>query len=269
MEPFSSLRSAVRWRVSLSREMDERLNVLFGVLKGAAIYLGAPSLLEQARAHVNEFDAFRIGAHALEFKLRALLWEGSEGSAFLRKAAEHLQRYPRELFLESELNAERQEARIWAREAILSLPEIPKRVLILEGGVGLMAAQLLERLSVQPERVVSVERDAERAALAGRLLVDPRFSSLQGGALSVAQEDKSALVINHACDRGDFFAWWEAIPEGQLLLLQSCDSAPESRFSVRVPSLDAFLELAPLRELFVSASLPGKRYPRFFQLGRK
>jgi hypothetical protein len=267
MEPFSSIRTAVRWRVALSREMDERLNVLFGVLKGASRYLAEPELETRAREQVQEFDSFRSGAHALEFKLRSLLWEASEKSPYYRRVAEHLQRYPRALAIENALNQSRVEARLWLMHAVKQLNT--RNIVILEGGIALFAALLVERSGNSWEKIISLDTDPENIAKADRFLVAPGFQAITASPMSISYEDKETLVVNLACDRGDFFSWWKRLPEGQLLLLQSSDRSPDLKFMHRVDSLEAFQELAPMREIQQKSIFPGKTYNRFLLLGRK
>ena len=66
-----------------------------------------------------------------------------------------------------------------------------------------------------------------------------------------------------------FTEWYDGIPAGMLMVLQSNDMFDEEDHVNCVADLEDFKRQAPLSELLFAGALPLKRYTRFMLIGRK
>ena len=78
------------------------------------------------------------------------------------------------------------------------------------------------------------------------------------------------LVVNTSCEHLEAFdRWYEQIPDGQLLTLQSNDYFSCSEHVNCVPDLAAFQRQAPMRDVLFAGEHKLRRYVRFMLIGRK
>ena len=92
-----------------------------------------------------------------------------------------------------------------------------------------------------------------------------------GPAIASAADPRAAdLVINTSCEHlADFGRWYERVPRGQRLVLQSNDYFACDQHVNCVPDLAAFRAQAPMREVLFAGERRMKRYVRFMLIGRK
>jgi hypothetical protein len=89
-----------------------------------------------------------------------------------------------------------------------------------------------------------------------------------GAGLEDARSDD--LVINTSCEHlAEFGRWYERIPDGKRLVLQSNDYFACDQHVNCVPDLDAFRAQAPLRDVLFAGERRMRRYVRFMLIGRK
>lgn len=151
------------------------------------------------------------------------------------------------------------------------------RILVLGGWYGTLAALLLndERLSL--ERVTSLDmnpgcRDValsiNRTAAAGG-----RFEAVTGDMLEFDYQQVAApgtVIVNTSCEHlPDFAAWYERVPTGSVVVLQSNDYYAVAEHVNCVPDLRAFQQQARLGDTWFAGELKLKKYTRFMLIGRK
>jgi hypothetical protein len=153
-------------------------------------------------------------------------------------------------------------------------------VTVLGGWFGVLGAILLSDRRLSIGRVVSVDLDPRCARVAeslnasevrtGRFVArtaDMRTLDYSPATVAARPPD---LLINTSCEHiVGFEGWYERVPAGQLLVLQSNDYYAIADHVNCVPDLDAFRAQAPLREELFAGMQPHKRYRRFMLIGRK
>jgi hypothetical protein len=126
-------------------------------------------------------------------------------------------------------------------------------------------AMLLNRRHVEQGRFLAVTRD-----MAGLDYRSDRFEGPDGRGGTAEFHAPPDLVINTSCEHlNDFPRWYNAIPAGTLLVLQSNDYFACEEHVNCVPDLAAFRQQAPMSELLYADRLPLKRYTRFMLIGRR
>jgi hypothetical protein len=150
-----------------------------------------------------------------------------------------------------------------------------ERVMILGGWIGALAAILMHDRRFNIGRIVSVDIDPACAPIALSL----NATHVQAGRFEARTADmreidyareRFDLVINTSCEHvEDFERFYERVPDGQQLVLQSNDYASCAEHVNCVPDLAAFRRQAPMDELLYEGERRMRRYTRFMLIGRK
>jgi hypothetical protein len=149
------------------------------------------------------------------------------------------------------------------------------RVAILGGWFGALAAVLLHDRRFAIQSIVSVDIDPACEAIARSLnathVETGRFDARTADMREVDYAREAFdLLVNTSCEHVDGFArWYERIPRGQLLVLQSNDYVACAEHVNCVADLDAFREQTPMRSVLFEGARRMKRYTRFMRIGRK
>lgn len=155
-----------------------------------------------------------------------------------------------------------------------------RTVTILGGWFGVLGAILLHDRRLTIGRVVSIDLDPRCAPVAESLNATEvragRFEARTADMhmLEYPRVDPAAtppdLIVNTSCEHVEGFGdWYDQVPAGQLLALQSNDYAAIPDHVNCVPDLDTFREQAPLTQELFAGMQPHKRYRRFMLIGRK
>ena len=148
-------------------------------------------------------------------------------------------------------------------------------VLILGGWFGVLSAVLLHDPRFAIARILSLDIDPRCADIALALNATSaragRFSALTGDMLEYDyRSDGADLVVNTSCEHvRRLDRWYERIPSGQLLALQSNDYFACSEHVNCVPDLASFRAQLPMREVLFAGERKFRRYVRFMLIGRK
>lgn len=162
--------------------------------------------------------------------------------------------------------------KMWARDKLLeSCGGRFGRVWVLGGWYGVLAAMLFDDNRFAIEAIDSIDIDPEVQAVA-QTLNKPAGSRFQALTADMYMLDYAAarpdLVINTSCEHiADVRGWLALLPEGTRVLLQSNDYFSEPSHINCVPSLEAFSEMAGLRNVLFAGTLPTKKYTRFMLIG--
>ncbi|MEP6655721.1 MAG: class I SAM-dependent methyltransferase [Betaproteobacteria bacterium] len=207
------------------------------------------------------------------------------GSAFQRDVLAALSRHD-EPGIGRALNKNQMGSKMWLADTLLAVvgPN-PGRVLILGGWMGVLGAVLLHDRRFTIDHIVSIDIDPRCAAVAEAInathVRQGRFAAqtadmleMNYGAIPAAAAGPDPgpfdLVINTSCEHlAEFDRWWQRIPDGQLLVLQSNDYYAVAEHVNCVPDLAAFRSQAPLREVMFAGERKLRRYVRFMLIGRK
>lgn len=205
------------------------------------------------------------------------------GSAFQRDVLATISRHD-EPGIGVALNKNQIASKMWLADALLTaVGSNPGRVLILGGWVGALAAVLLHDPRFTIDTVVSIDVDPRCAAIAESLNATHvragRFAARTADMLEIDYEGnrpgaagtgKFDLVVNTSCEHlSEFGRWYERIPAGQLLVLQSNDYYAVREHVNCVPDLGAFRSQAPMGEVLFAGERRMRRYVRFMLIGRK
>ena len=180
------------------------------------------------------------------------------------------------------LNKNQMASKMWLADALLDTvgPDLGE-VLVLGGWFGVLAAVLLHDRRFTISRVVSLDIDPRCTDVALSLnathVRTGQFAARTADMLdydyggdSTAAARAASLVINTSCEHlADFGRWYERIPAGQLLVLQSNDYYACREHINSVPDLETFRAQAPMREPLFAGERKLRRYVRFMLIGRK
>jgi hypothetical protein len=203
------------------------------------------------------------------------------GSALLRDIVATLARHD-EPALGEALNKNQLASKMWLADALLDAvgPELGN-VLILGGWVGVLGAVLLHDPRFSIGKVESVDIDPRCAAVALAINATHvragRFAAHTADMLQIdyARRRQAATgdpdpIVNTSCEHlPDFAGWYDRIPAGQLLVMQSNDYFACGEHLNCVRDLAAFRSQAPMREHLFAGERKFRRYTRFMLIGRK
>lgn len=180
------------------------------------------------------------------------------------------------------LNKNQMASKMWLADALLeSVGPRLGNVLVLGGWVGVLAAVLLHDPRFSIGHVESLDIDPRCAPVALSLnathVRSGRFSARTGDMLNLDYDrratpsrDAPDVLVNTSCEHlAAFGAWYDCVPPGQLLVLQSNDYYACSEHVNCVADLAAFRAQAPMRELRFAGERAFRRYVRFMLIGRK
>lgn len=228
------------------------------------------------------------------------------GDPFVTDVAETVKRYAAP-YLAHALNKNQMASKRWLLDALhataLGGPPAaagtpsPRRagvphfgtVYVLGGWYGVLGAMLLADARFDIGRVLSIDLDSgcveiaeflnRRHVAAGRfgaIVADMLEIDYAAGASPSDDDSEGApdlapdLVVNTSCEHLDPFAdWYDRVPAGALLALQSNDMFAEPVHTNCVADLAAFRAQAPMAEELYAGALKLRRYTRFMLIGRK
>lgn len=180
------------------------------------------------------------------------------------------------------LNKNQMASKMWLADTLLAAagPRFAN-IRILGGWVGVLGAVLLHDPRFSIDRVESVDIDPGCAPVAFSLNATHartgRFTARTADMLDIDYESVASvhtpipdLVINTSCEHLQEFAqWYERIPSGQLLVLQSNDYYACDEHVNCVPDLAAFEAQSPMRDVLFAGERKMRRCVRFMRIGRK
>ena len=205
------------------------------------------------------------------------------GSALQRDVLTTLSRHD-EPRLGAALNKNQMASKMWLADSLLaSAGSDFSSILILGGWMGVLGAVLLHDPRFTIAHVLSIDVDPWCAALARSLnathaqagrfeaqTADMRDIDYRQRLAGNPEVDRKNLVINTSCEHlSDFGRWYEKIPAGQLLSMQSNDYYACPEHVNCVSDLATFAVTTPMREVLYSGERPMRRYTRFMRIGRK
>lgn len=196
-------------------------------------------------------------------------------SPFVRDIRETALRFPRPT-LGHALNHNQTTCKKWLVETLFAATGGDLgRVCVLGGWFGVLGAMLLHDPRFKIEEVCSVDLDSacEEVALSlNKTHVDSgRFKFLIADMYDMDFQDLGCdLIVNTSCEHlNSIDKWFERIPSGTLLTLQSNNYFGIEGHVNCVESLDKFKQQVPLAEVMFEGELTLKNYTRFMLIGRR
>lgn len=175
------------------------------------------------------------------------------------------------------------ESKLWLCRELEKISFVePQSIWILGGWYGVLASLLLSRERIPIGKVRSFEIDELATEYANKfnenwVWQDWKFRAFTQDAnvLDYTAETfgpKPSIVINTAVEHFASRDWFEKIPSGMLVALQSNDMQHEDHVA-NVNSLAGFIDLFPIHETIFSGELefiyPAWTFKRFLLIGRK
>ena len=206
------------------------------------------------------------------------------GSAFQRDVLATISRHD-EPGIGTALNKNQIARKMWLADSLFDTVGAELgNIVILGGWVGVLSAVLLHDPRFAITKVVSIDLDGRCAAIAESLNATHartgKFAARTGDMLELdysrniasTGDDGSAadLIINTSCEHlSDFGCWYDRIPAGQLLVLQSNDYYACREHVNCVPDLAALQAQAPMHDVLFAGQRQMRHYVRFMLIGRK
>ncbi len=165
-------------------------------------------------------------------------------------------------------------SKIWIIHEFLRMDRIHLgRVGICGGWLGILSRLILDEDRLHSSHIHSMDIDLDSAIAAGELnseyIMGDQFVSTLTNCNDVYYGDYDT-IINTSCEHfSDFGHWWDKIPEGKFVVLQSNNfTEPEDHVDC-VLSVEELSAKAGLSEVRYMGSLPCIKYTRFMVMGVK
>jgi hypothetical protein len=164
-------------------------------------------------------------------------------------------------------------SKMWICEVLKQLNQKKfSTIYILGSWYGNMAL-ILDRMGIQYKNIINVDIDKERLTFGKRLLnragIKTDSMLKDANKLDYRQLGKHGLVINTSISDIKGSSWWNNIPKGTLVVLQSRDQIKNPAHQ----SLDEFDKDFPMRESLYAGKTgltdPETKYNRFMKIGIK
>lgn len=167
------------------------------------------------------------------------------------------------------------QSKLWAiHETQKILPPISQAV-ICAGWYGQLAALWKTQTHCKVHHFISVDRESfctqVAQVLQQTLAAKGEFNAVTADILKMDYSSQD-LIINTSCEHLSFDEWeywWQLIPKGTWMLLQSNNFFEDPEHVRCVDSLDDFIKQAPLAEIFYRGKLQLSKYTRFMLIGKK
>jgi len=167
----------------------------------------------------------------------------------------------------------------WLVETLATyLPHDVRKIILLGGWYGVLATLLLDHPAYANIKLSSLDIDPSCEDIARSVnrhwVEQNRFEALTSDMhdfdYSRWMGSEPGVIINTSCEHIENFSdWFDSLPVGPLLVLQSNDYFSCDEHINCVNTLEEFKAQAPLRELEFSDGLKLKKYTRFMLIGRK
>jgi len=153
-----------------------------------------------------------------------------------------------------------------------------EKILLLGGWYGVLASLLLDHPMFAQTHISSLDIDPGCEDVARSInksqVKQGRFEALTADMFDFDYpawvNSENSIIVNTSCEHiRAFDKWFDSIPHGTLLVLQSNDYFSCDEHVNCVNSLQEFKQQAPLSELRFSGGLKLKKYTRFMLIGRK
>jgi len=164
-------------------------------------------------------------------------------------------------------------SKMWLAEKLLESNRKFSSIYILGSWYGNMG-YVLDRLDVPYQKIINVDTNKDWLKFSHGLLTHAGIKNLQSmnkdaNKLNYQQADKNSLVINTSENDIPGKNWWNNLPSGIMVAIQSRDQSTNQRYK----NLKEFDQAYPMTKTFFSGKLnltdPETGYQRFMKIGIK
>lgn len=167
-------------------------------------------------------------------------------------------------------------SKLWLCEELEKLNPPSLNIAILGGWYGMLANMMFIRDRLDIESITSYDIDQSVKSVAEMInnqwALEGRFKARTEDCNHLVEYDTHNLIINTSAEHFASMGWFENIPDGKWVVIQSNDMVHDTHVAT-VPSLSAMIEKYQLSELLYSGE---KRFDyedwgfsRFMMIGRK
>ena len=147
------------------------------------------------------------------------------------------------------------------------------RVAVCGGWLGVLSRLILDNPDVHTTHIESLDLDLESTIVAGELneeyIANDTFLARVADCHVIDYDDYDT-IINTSCEHfSRWWTWWDRIPVGKLVILQSNDFVDGEGHVNCVASPEALASTAPMSQVIFKGSLPTYKYTRFMVIGVK
>ncbi len=204
-------------------------------------------------------------------EMRAELKEYQTNFEFMNNIAETIRLHP-EFNIDS-LSKGQLCSKIWLIKELKKLNPVLGNVYLLCGWYAIVAEMLFE--NTQVNKIYSFDIDPLCTKIADELHVSYvidgwRFKSFAKDVNEIKYiKDDVDTVINTSCEHLEDDRWFERIPEGTLVILQSSNGFEIPDHTNCVGNLEGFLAMYPLGTIYYKGSRKFQEYTRYMIMGTK
>ena len=168
-------------------------------------------------------------------------------------------------------------SKLWLIDELTRVTDVASRQMVVLGAwYGILPLLLNWRLAQPPAHMLCVDIDPA-AVHAGKRLIGPLFDNVEyrvGDAMTFDYEafhgHPKSIVVNTVCEHLPLFTtWWDSIPPGQLVVLQSNDYFICPDHVNAVHSLEEMKSQAPMSRVLFAGALPLLQWHRFMLIGHR
>jgi hypothetical protein len=168
-------------------------------------------------------------------------------------------------------------SKLWLVDELTKVADVTSRQMVVLGAwYGILPLLLNWRLPEPPAHMLCVDIDPA-AVHAGERLIGPLFDNIEYRVADAMTFDYAtfhqhpeSIVVNTVCEHLPLFTtWWDTIPSGQLVVLQSNDYFICPDHVNAVHSLEEMMAQAPMSQVLFDGALPLLQWHRFMLIGRR
>jgi SAM-dependent methyltransferase len=168
-------------------------------------------------------------------------------------------------------------SKLWLVDELTKVADVRSRQIVVLGAwYGILPLLLNWRVPEPPAHMLCVDIDPAAIHAAERLLgplfdnVEYRVADAMTFDYAAFRQHPDSIVVNTVCEHlPRFGTWWDSIPLGQLVVLQSNDYFICPDHVNAVHSLEEMKTQAPMSELLFEGALPLLRWHRFMLIGHR
>lgn len=200
-----------------------------------------------------------------------------QNSPWLRNIVEYLAVVPDWSRLENHVNSGQMSSKLWLLEELSKVKPDLGTVYLLGGWYGALASLIAADPRLKFKKVVNLELDKSSAELSKELNfhLGSGFEAKNLDMMNLKFGSNFEIpdtLVNTSCEHlPNFDSWFESIPQGVFVCLQSNNYFAEPEHCNCVNSLEEFQRQAPLSQTLLAKQMksPNKKYNRFLLLGFK
>jgi hypothetical protein len=155
------------------------------------------------------------------------------------------------------------------------------KVMVCCGWLGILSRLIFDNEHLVVRSLISIDLDLVAVGAAFNVNIDhdtrdhdtsdehPRFFSYHADAYMVSYNGFDT-IINTSCEHfADFGLWWDKIPSGTRVILQSNNFVGPEEHVNTVNSVDELIAQAPMTSIIYQGTLPTHKYDRYMVIGVK